>query len=83
MGTYRGMSWTGAYDTAGNVKEWCLNEATPGKRYILGAARNEPTYMFNDDRCPVALRSLCDFRLSLREVFDHRCICQGGRPGLD
>ena len=42
------MSWAGAYDMAGNVKEWCLNEADSGKRYIMGGAWNEPTYMFND-----------------------------------
>ena len=48
VGSYRGMSWAGAYDTAGNVKEWCLNEATPGKRYILGSAWNEPAYRFNE-----------------------------------
>jgi len=46
--TYRGMSWSGALDMAGNVKEWVLNEASPGKRYILGGAWNEPTYMFYD-----------------------------------
>ncbi len=42
------MSWSGAYDMAGNVKEWCLNEATPGKRYIMGGAWDDPAYMFND-----------------------------------
>ncbi len=48
VGTYPGMSWCGAYDMAGNVKEWCLNEASSGKRYIMGGAWNEPTYMFNE-----------------------------------
>ena len=48
VGAYRGMSWSGAYDMAGNVKEWCLNEAGSGKRYIMGGAWNDPTYMFND-----------------------------------
>jgi eukaryotic-like serine/threonine-protein kinase len=48
VGTYRGMSWSGALDMAGNVKEWVLNEASPGERYILGGAWNEPTYMFYD-----------------------------------
>jgi hypothetical protein len=32
---------------AGNVKEWCWNEIQ-NKRYILGGAWREPTYMFND-----------------------------------
>jgi eukaryotic-like serine/threonine-protein kinase len=46
VGTYPGMSWFGVYDTAGNVKEWVLNEASSGKRYIMGGAWNEPSYMF-------------------------------------
>jgi dienelactone hydrolase len=32
---------------AGNAKEWCWN-ATGEKRFILGGAWNEPSYMFND-----------------------------------
>jgi serine/threonine protein kinase/formylglycine-generating enzyme required for sulfatase activity/dienelactone hydrolase len=53
-GTYHGMSWCGAYDMAGNVKEWCANEATSGRRYIMGGAWDDPTYMFNiaDARSP-------------------------------
>jgi len=54
VGTYHGMSWSGAYDMAGNVKEWCTNEATSGRRYIMGGAWDDPTYMFNipDARSP-------------------------------
>ncbi|MGA9244035.1 MAG: bifunctional serine/threonine-protein kinase/formylglycine-generating enzyme family protein, partial [Silvibacterium sp.] len=48
VGAYHGMSWCGAYDMAGNVKEWCANEATSGKRYIMGGAWDDPIYMFND-----------------------------------
>ena len=53
-GAYHGMSWSGAYDMAGNVKEWCANEAASGRRYIMGGAWDEPTYMFNypDARSP-------------------------------
>jgi dienelactone hydrolase len=32
---------------AGNVKEWCLNESSAGKRFILGGGFGEPNYMFN------------------------------------
>ena len=35
----------GTYDMAGNVREWCSNEAGE-RRYILGGAANQPTYMF-------------------------------------
>jgi len=41
------MSWCGAYDMAGNVREWCSNEASSGERYIMGGAWDDPTYMFN------------------------------------
>jgi len=44
--TSRAVSPFGLYDVAGNVKEWCLNEMPPGRRYILGGSWNEPDYMF-------------------------------------
>jgi eukaryotic-like serine/threonine-protein kinase len=54
VGTYHAMSWCGAYDMAGNVKEWCTNHAASGRRYIMGGAWDEPSYMFNipDARSP-------------------------------
>jgi eukaryotic-like serine/threonine-protein kinase len=48
VGSYQGASWSGAYDMAGNVKEWVWNETVSGKRFALGGAWNEPTYTFND-----------------------------------
>ena len=46
VGRYHGISPYGTYDMAGNAKEWCRN-ATGNKRFIMGGAWNEPSYMFN------------------------------------
>jgi len=48
VGSFHGMSWSGTCDMAGNVKEWCWNEAGSGRRYTMGGAWDEPLYMFND-----------------------------------
>jgi serine/threonine protein kinase/dienelactone hydrolase len=41
------LSGFGTTDMAGNVKEWCLNESSGGKRFMLGGGFGEPNYMFN------------------------------------
>ena len=46
VGTYQGMTAHGVYDMAGNVKEWCFNEAPEGCRIMAGGGWNEPQYMF-------------------------------------
>lgn len=47
VGLNAGISPFGAYDMAGNEKEWVWNEAGE-RRYVLGGSWNEPSYMFND-----------------------------------
>ena len=47
VGEYPGLGAYGTFDMAGNAKEWCFN-STGSRRYILGAAWNEPSYMFTD-----------------------------------
>jgi len=42
------LSGFGTTDMAGNAKEWCWNESTGGRRFILGGGFGEPTYMFVD-----------------------------------
>ena len=63
-GQDRAISAVGAYDMAGNAKEWCLN-ATGKDRFILGGAWNEPAYMFSeaDGQPPFARADNFGFRL--------------------
>ncbi|MEO8053327.1 MAG: SUMF1/EgtB/PvdO family nonheme iron enzyme, partial [Acidobacteriota bacterium] len=46
VGSGGALSGSGTTDMAGNVKEWCLNEAREGRRLILGGGFGEPNYMF-------------------------------------
>ena len=36
----------GAFDMAGNIKEWCINETVDGMRHIVGGGWNESAYRF-------------------------------------
>lgn len=44
VGTHPGITLCGAYDIAGNVREWCYNESSEG-RCLRGGAWNDPSYM--------------------------------------
>jgi formylglycine-generating enzyme required for sulfatase activity/tRNA A-37 threonylcarbamoyl transferase component Bud32/dienelactone hydrolase len=63
VGFYRGVGESGAFDIAGNVKEWCWNPAGE-RRYILGGAWNEPSYQFRtpDARRPFERNAAFGFR---------------------
>jgi formylglycine-generating enzyme required for sulfatase activity/dienelactone hydrolase len=57
VGTENGITAYGAYDMAGNVREWCWNETTEG-RLIRGGAWNDNSYEFvNTRQAPAMDRS--------------------------
>ena len=66
IGNKGAMSFFGAYDMAGNVREWCRNE-TWGGRIVAGAGYDSPTYLFlNWDQLPPFDRSpLNGFRCAM------------------
>lgn len=47
VGYYQGLTSCGAYDMAGNVREWCWNETRMG-RCIRGGAWDDNLYMFDN-----------------------------------
>ena len=64
VGSPTALSGFGTTDMAGNVKEWCWNEAHDGTRVILGGGFGEPEYMFNhtDAQSPWDRRANFGFR---------------------
>ena len=48
VGRTRAMHRYGAYDLAGNAREWCANKSSRGGYLILGGGWDDPVYAFND-----------------------------------
>ena len=47
-GGFGSMGPWGTFDTAGNVREWCVNLDGRGNRYLLGGGWNDQPFRFSD-----------------------------------
>ena len=67
VGQFAGVSWVGAYDLAGNVREWIFN-AVGDRRFILGGGWSDPLYMaqhMDYAQPPLDRSAINGFRLSI------------------
>ena len=66
VGEFKGMSWPGTFDMAGNAREWTFNASGNG-RVILGGGWNDPIYIPQNlvyAQPPMAREPMNGFRLA-------------------
>jgi eukaryotic-like serine/threonine-protein kinase len=79
--TLRGMSPFGVFDMAGNVREWCENDAGDGERFILGGGWSDPPYGFTDSYGQPAMdRSAINGIRLARYLHDEPALAQARQP---
>jgi formylglycine-generating enzyme required for sulfatase activity/dienelactone hydrolase len=83
VGTPRAISFAGVSDMAGNVREWCLNDAGRGQRFILGGGWSDPEYSFVDAYAqpPMDRSAINGIRLALYKPADSG-VALASRPVL-
>jgi dienelactone hydrolase len=79
VGSMAAIGPYGTRDMAGNAKEWIWN-ATGSRRYILGGAWNEPSYMFNDLDAQDPFARADNYGIRLVKPLDDKTAASAGSP---
>jgi hypothetical protein len=69
VGANDGVSWSGALDMAGNVREWVWNRSGQD-RFLLGGGWSDPGYMFTDANAQPPLSRDAENGFRLMAVMD-------------